>query len=233
MGLQRVGYNWAHMHTHSLASNISKIVLLKVTCVISSRTLITLGCIVSVLFFCKLPISCDPWDLLWSLWTHRQDVTFGSFLFSVIFQIGEFLEHSSVQLFSHVRLFATPWTAAHQASLSITNSQSLLKLMFIESVMPSSNCLILGVSFSSCLQSFPASGSFPRSQFLASGGQSIRASASVLPMNIQDWFPLGWTAWISLQLQRDSQKSLLQHHSSKASILRHSAFFIVQFSHPY
>ena len=55
------------------------------------------------------------------------------------------------------------------------------------------------VTFSSCLQSFPASGSFPVTQFFASGGQSIGASASVLPMNTQDWFPLGWTGWISLQ----------------------------------
>ena len=89
------------------------------------------------------------------------------------------------------------------------------------------------VPFTSCLQSFPASGSFPRSQFFTSGGQiiGVAASASVLPMNIQDWFPLGWTGWISLQTKGLS--SLLQHHSSKASILRHSAFFIVQISHPY
>ena len=89
------------------------------------------------------------------------------------------------------------------------------------------------VPFPSCLQSFPASGSFPMSQFFTSGGQSIGASvsASVLPMNIQDWFPLGWTGWISLQSKGVS--SLLQHHSSKASILRHLAFFIVQLSHPY
>ena len=87
--------------------------------------------------------------------------------------------------------------------------------------------------FSSCLQSLPASGSFPMSQFFASGGQGIgaSASASVLPMNIQEWFPLGWTGWISLQSKGLS--SFLQHHSSKASILRRSAYFIVQLSHPY
>ena len=87
--------------------------------------------------------------------------------------------------------------------------------------------------FSSCLQSFPPSGSFPVSQFFTSDGQSIgvSASASVLPVNIQDWFSLGWTGWISLL--PGTLKSLLQHHSSKASILRHSAFFIVQLSHPY
>ena len=79
------------------------------------------------------------------------------------------------------------------------------------------------VPFSSCLQSFTASGSFLRSQFFASGGQSIKASASVLPMNIKDWSPLGLTGLISL-LSKVTLKSLLQHHSSKASILRHSAF---------
>ena len=88
--------------------------------------------------------------------------------------------------------------------------------------------------FYSCLQSFPASGSFPVSQFFASGGQSIGvlASASVLPMNIQDWFPLGWTGWISFQ-SKGLSKRVLQHHSSKASILWRSSFFIVQLSHPY
>ena len=96
-------------------------------------------------------------------------------------------QFSSVQSLSCVRLFATPWTAARQASLSLTNSWSLLRPMSIESVMPS-NHLILCRPFSSCLQSSPASGSFPMSQFFTSGGQSFGASvlASVLPMNIQD-----------------------------------------------
>ena len=87
------------------------------------------------------------------------------------------------------------------------------------------------------LQSFPASASFQMSQFFASGCQSvgISASASVLPMNIQDWFPVGWTGflWDDLLAVQGTLKSLLQHHSSKASILRHSAFFIVQLSHLY
>ena len=89
------------------------------------------------------------------------------------------------------------------------------------------------IPFSSCPQSFPASGTFLRSQFFTSAGQStgVSASAWVLPMNIQDWLPLGWTGWISLQSK--GLKSLLQHHSSKASVLQCSAFFIVQFSHPY
>ena len=105
--------------------------------------------------------------------------------------------------------------------------------MAIELVLPCKTISSSVVPFSSCPQSFPASGSFPTSHFFASGGQSIGvlASASVLPMNIQDWFPLGWTGWISLL--SGNLKSLLQHHSSKASILQCSAFFIVQLSHPY
>ena len=88
------------------------------------------------------------------------------------------------------------------------------------------------IPFSSHLQPFPASGSFPMSQLLTSGGQSIGVlpSASILPMNIQDWFPLEWTGWISFQ---GTLKTLLWHHSSKASILQRSAFFIVQLSYPY
>ena len=84
------------------------------------------------------------------------------------------------------------------------------------------------VPFSSCPQPFPVSGSFLMNQLVTSGGQSIgvSASTSVLPMNTQDWSPLGWTSWISLQSKGLS--SLLQHHSSKASILRCSAFFIVK-----
>ena len=136
-----------------------------------------------------------------------------------------------VQSLSCVQLFVTTWTVAHQASLSFTISQSLQKLMSTESVM-SSNHLILCHPFSSCLQSFPASGSFLMSHLFASGGQSIgvSASASVLPMNIQGWFPLGLT-WFDLLAVEGTLKSLYQHCSSKSSILQHSAFFMVQLSH--
>ena len=105
---------------------------------------------------------------------------------------------SSVQLFSRVRLFVTLWTAAHQASLFIINCQSLLKL--IESVMPS-NHLILCCPLLLLPSIFPSIRVFSNDQFFASGGQSIgvSASASVFPMNIQDWFPLGLTGLISLQ----------------------------------
>ena len=140
---------------------------------------------------------------------------------------------SSVQSLSHVRLFVTPWTVARQAFLSMTNSWNLLKLMSIKSVIPS-NHFILCCPLLLLPSTFPASGSFPMNQFFASGGQSIgvSASASVLPMNIQDWFPLGLTGLISFQ-PKGLLKSLLQHHSSTASILQHSAFFMVQLAHPY
>ena len=124
------------------------------------------------------------------------------------------LQFRSVQSLSCVRLFATPRTTACQASLSITNSQSLPKPMSIESVMPS-NHLILCHS----LPLLPALGSFPMSRLFASSGQStgVSASASVLPglMNTQDWSPLGWTGWISLQskgLSRVFSNNTAQKH---------------------
>ena len=140
----------------------------------------------------------------------------------IIFLINyKAFENSSVQSLSHVQLFVTPWTAARQASLSITNSRSLLKLISIEMLMPS-NHLISVVPFS-CLQSVPAS----------SGGQStgVSASATVLPMNSQGWFPLGWTSWISLQSK--GLWKVFSNTSLKASVLRCSTFLIVQLSHPY
>ena len=121
-----------------------------------------------------------------------------------------------VQSPSYVWLFARLWTAVHKASLPFIISWSLLKLMSFESVMPS-NHLISVVPFSSCLQSFPVSGSFPMSQFFASGSRSIgaSASASIHPMNIQDWFSLGLTGWISLQskgLSRVFSNTTVQKH---------------------
>ena len=115
----------------------------------------------------------------------------------------------SAQLLSHVRLFATPWTSACQASLSITNSQSLLKLCPLSGwCHPTISSSVVPVS--SCLQPFPASGSFPRSQFFASGGQSIgaSASASVLPMNTQ-WLISSRMDWLDRLAVQGSLKSLL------------------------
>ena len=107
-------------------------------------------------------------------------------------------QFNSVQSLNRVQLFVTPWTAACQTSLSITNSQSLLKLMSIESVMPS-NHLILSSPTPPTFNLSQHQALFQMSQLFASGGQSIGVSAltSVLPMNIQGWFPLGWTGWIS------------------------------------
>ena len=140
---------------------------------------------------------------------------------------------SSVQLLSRVWLFVTPWTAAHQASLSITNSRSLLKLMSVESVMPS-NHLIL------CCPLL----------FLPSIFSSIRVFSYESALRIR--WPKYWSfsfnispskehpgltsyriEWLNLLAVQGTLKSLLQHHSSKASILRCSAFFTVQLSHPY
>ena len=122
-----------------------------------------------------------------------------------------------VQSISHVQLFATPWTVARQASLSFTISWSLLKLMSIESVMPS-NLLSLCCPLLLLPSTFPEFRSFLMSWLFTSGGLSIgtSASASVLPMNIQHWFPLGCTVG-SLPVQ-ETLKSLLQHHNSKASM---------------
>ena len=109
-------------------------------------------------------------------------------------------QFSSAQLLSRLWLFVTQKTAAHQASLSITNSWSLLKCTSIESVMPS-NHLILCCPLLLLPSIISSIRVFPRSQFFAWGGQSIWVSAlaSVLPMNIQDWSPLGWIGWISMK----------------------------------
>ena len=126
---------------------------------------------------------------------------------------------SSVHSLSHVWLYETPWTTACQVALSITNSQSLPKLMSIESVMPS-NRLILCCSLLLLPSVFPASGSFQMSQFFTSSGQRIEilASPSILPMNIQGLISFRMD-WLDLLAVQGTLKSLLQHHSSKASIL--------------
>ena len=118
----------------------------------------------------------------------------------------ELSQFSSVQSLSCVRLFVTPWTAARQPSLSTTNSRNPPKPMSIESVMSSNHLILCCPLLLSSI--FPASGSFQMSQLFASGGQStgVSASASVLPMNTQDWSHIVWTGWLSLY-PRDSQES--------------------------
>ena len=133
------------------------------------------------------------------------------------------LRFSSSRSFSHVRLFAIPWNCSMPGFLVHHQLPSLLKLMSIKAVIPF-NRLILYHPFSFCLQSFPASGSILMSQFLVSGGQSIGASAlaSVLPMNIKDWFPLRLAVLISLQskgLSRVFSNTTVQKHQFFSSQL--------------
>ena len=140
---------------------------------------------------------------------------------------------SSVQLLSHVWLFVTPWTAARQASLSITNSQSLLKLMSIESVMPS-NHLILCHPLLLLPSIFPSIRVFSnKSALCIRWSKYWRFSFSINPSNEHSG-PISFRMdWWDLLVVQGTLRSLLQHHSSNASILWCSAFFIVQLSLPY
>ena len=141
--------------------------------------------------------------------------------------------HSSVQSLSHIRLFGTAWTAARQASLSITNSRSLLKLLSIESVIPS-NHLILGHP----LLLLPAifsqhQGLFKESALRMRWSKYWSFSFSISPSNEHPGLISFKMDWLDLLAVQGTLKSLLQHHSSKASILQCSAFFTVQLLYPY
>ena len=143
------------------------------------------------------------------------------------------IQFSSVQSLSCVRLFATPWIAACQASLSITNPRSLLKLMPIESVMPSSH-LILCCPLLLLPPIPPSIRVFPNESTLRMKGPKYWSfSFSISPSNEQPGLISFRMDWLDLLAVQGTLKSLLQHHSSKASIFRLSAFFIVQLSHPY
>ena len=146
---------------------------------------------------------------------------------------GDRIIFSSVQSFSRVRLFATPWTAARHSSLSITKSQSLLKLMSIELVMPS-NHLIL------CRPLLLPPSIFPGIRVISNESvlhirwpKDWRFGFSISPSNEYSGLISFRMDWLDLLAVRGTLKSLLQHHSLKASILWHSAFFIVQLSHPH
>ena len=150
--------------------------------------------------------------------------------FFFLFLMAEF---SSVQLLTSVWLFATPWIAAHQASLSITNSWSLPKLMSIELVMPFSHLIL-------CCPLLLLSSIFPNIRvFSHESALCIRwpkywsFSFNISPSNEHPGLISFRMDWLDLLAVQGTFKSLLQHHSSKASILLHSAFFIVQLSHPY
>ena len=140
---------------------------------------------------------------------------------------------SSVQSFSHVRLFATPWTAVHQASLSIINSQSSPKSMSTELVM-SSNHLILCHPLLLLPPIIPSIRVFSNESALCIRWPKYWSfSFSINPSNEHSGLISSRMDWLDLLAVQGTLKSLIQHHSSKASILWHSAFFIVQLSHPY
>ena len=138
---------------------------------------------------------------------------------------------SSVPSLSHVWIFGTPLTAPHQVSLAITNTRSLLKLMSIESMMPSNHLIFCSPS---CPQSFPASESFPVSRLekVHQVAMLWSFSLSTSPSNEYSGLISFRMDWLDLLAVQQTLKSLLQHHNSKASILQHSAFFMVQLSHP-
>ena len=138
----------------------------------------------------------------------------------------------SVQSLSRVWRFVTPWTAAHQASLSITNSRSLLKLMSIESVMPS-NYLVLCSSSPPAFNLYQHWGLFNESALCIRWPKYWSFSFSISPSNEYSRLISFRIDWFDLLAVHGTLKSLLQHHSSKASVLQHSAFFMVQLSHRY
>ena len=167
------------------------------------------------------PFCSSPW------------VSYNYILLFIIFQNHiSFKSISSVQSLSCVQLFVTSWTAAHQVSLSITNSWSLASSCPLSQwCHPTISSSV--IPFSSWLHSLPVSGSFLMSHFFSSGGQStgVSDSASVLPMNTQDWSPLGWTGWISLQskgLSRVFSNTTVQKHLFM-SLGRHAPQYGLQY----
>ena len=150
----------------------------------------------------------------------------------LVFGVQDFylLQFISVQLLSHVQFFETPWTAACQASLSITNSWSLLKFMSLKLVMPSNHLILCCPLLPP--QSFPASAS-KESVLCSRWPKYWSFSFNISPSNDYSG-PISFKIdWLDILAVQETLKSLLQHHSSKASILQCSAFFIVQLSHPY
>ena len=146
---------------------------------------------------------------------------------------GRLSVFSSVQSLSRVRLLATPWTAAHHSSLSITNTQSLLKLISVESVMPSSH-LILYCPLLLLPSIFLSIRVFSNASALCIKWPKYWSfSFDISPSNEHPWLISFRMDWLDLLSAQGTLKSLLQHHSSKASIPQRSAFFILQLSHPY
>ena len=152
---------------------------------------------------------------------------------SIFNGLEKIYQFSSVHSLSHVWFFATPWTATHHAFLSITNSRSLLKLMPIESVMPS-NHLILCHSLLLPASIFPSIRVFSNeSALLIRWPKYWNFSFNISPSNEYSGLISFRMDWLDLLAVKGTLKNLLQHHSSKASIFQHSAFFRVQLSYPY
>ena len=202
----------------------AKIIRVQLLQVLASECM--LSCIVHR-YFKWLSITSSNWRFLWN-WSQKSKVEIPFLLLPNLWVwIIEFPcsqsplqsesvfaspdQFSSVQLLSRVRVFATPWTTARQVSLSITNSQSLPKLMSIESMMPS-NHFIFCFPILLCLQSFPTSGFFQMSQLFASGGQSIGVSASTSVLPEHPGLISFRMDWLDLLVVQGILKSLIQHH---------------------
>ena len=171
-------------------------------------------------------------QLLELVQTHVHQVGVANNCYILASNLSLFSNVQSVQLLSHVWLFATPWTTAHQASLSITNSQNPPKAMSIESVIPSNHLILchplLLPSIFTSIRVFPN-----ESTLHIRWPKYWSFSFSISPSNEHPGLISFRMDWIDLLAVQGTLKSHLQHHSSKASILLHSAFFIVQLSHPY
>ena len=188
-------------------------------------------CLCSCCFFCpKWLLGISNCLFLPICQGHLMGTLFVKF-FCTFLPIG--MELSSVQSHSHIRLFVTPWTAAHQVSLSLTNSRNLLRLISIESVMPS-NHLILCHPLFVPPSIFPSIRVFSNESLLRIRWPKYWSfSFNIIPSYEYSGLISFRMDWLDLLAVQGALKSLLQHHSSRASILRSSAFFIVQLSHLY
>ena len=176
-------------------------------------------------------------NLLWQFWRHliNKSSLEQNYWADILFLFGKSLkmvQFSSVQSLSRVRLFATPWITAQQASLSITNSRSLLKLMSIKSVMPSSHLILCHPLLLPPIP--PSTRVFSNKSTLHMRWPKYWSfSFSISPYNEHPGLISFRMDWLDLLAVPGTLKSLLQHHSWKVSIFQHSAFFTVQLSHPY
>ena len=189
----------------------------------------------SIRVFCNESVLCIRWPKYWSFsFSISPSNEYSGLIFFRMDWLDLFeIQFHSVQSLSHVWLFVTPWTVVHQASLSITNSWSLLKLMSIESMMPS-NHLIQCLPLLLPPSIFPSIRVFSSESVLCiSWPKYWSFSCSISPSSEYSGLISFRMDWLDLLAVQGTLKILLQHHSSKASILWDSAFFIVQLSYPY